>query len=106
MEVYNEVENNANNVGNTYLRNITEKCKHHELGHNMQMINHIKEEENANRTNLINIRVFKLTIRNATKRLKMQQKMCKPTKNTKTTKATLKQIANQEFPTKKRIVEI
>lgn len=72
----------------------------------MQMVCYIEEEKNANRSNLIDIRVFKSITRNSTKRFKWQKKICKLTKNAKTIKATLKIIANQEFQAKKRKIEI
>lgn len=50
IEVYNEVENNANDAATTGR-------KHYEPGHNMQMVRHIEEEKNVDRSDLIYIRV-------------------------------------------------
>lgn len=61
------------------------------------MVCHIEVEKIADKNLLINMEVFKSTSRNAIKYLKMRQEMHKATKNGKTTEATLKQIANQEF---------
>lgn len=58
------------------------------------MVSYIKEEKNINRSDLIDIRVFQLITKNTIKQLKMKQKTYKITKNIKTIKATLKQIAN------------
>ena len=64
------------------------------------MVSHsIKKEENIDRSNLIDMEVFKRTTENATKRLRMQQETRKSTNNAKTTETTLKQIANQKFQT-------
>ena len=60
----------------------------------MQMVCHIEEEKNADRSDVSDIGVFKSTTGKATKRLRMQQEMHKRTRNAKTTEATLKQIAN------------
>ena len=50
------------------------------------MLRHMEKEEDANRSNLIQIGVSKLTSRNATKRLKIWQQ----TRISKNAKATLK----------------
>ena len=106
MEVYNEVENDANDAGDAYPHDATAGREHDEPGHNMQMVRHIEEEENADRSDLIDMGVFKPTTGNATKRLRMRQETREPTRNAKTTEATLKQIANQEFQTEKGKMEI
>lgn len=62
------------------------------------MVHHIEEKEDADRSNLIQIEVFKSTSRNTTKRLKIWQK----TRTSKNVEATLKQIATQNFQAKKR----
>ena len=100
MEVYNEVENDA---GDAYPHDATAG---REQGHNMQMVRHIEEEENADRSDLIDMGVFKPTTGNATKRLRMRQETRELTRNAKTTEATLKQIANQEFQAEKGKMEI
>ena len=56
----------------------------------MQMVYHIKEEEDADRNDLIDMRVFKPTSGNATKRLKMRQGTRRITRATKAAKAALK----------------
>ncbi len=72
----------------------------------MQMGRYIEEEENADRSDLIDMRVFKPTTGNATKRLRMRQETRESIRNAKTTEATLKQIANQEFQAEKGNMEI
>lgn len=61
--------------------------------HNLQLICHIDAEKKADRNQLIDMKVFKLINRNATKRLRMRQEMRKMTKNGKIAEVTLKQIA-------------
>lgn len=59
MEVYNKVENDA---GDGYWHDATTTgtmgYKHGELDHNMQMVCHMEEEKNAERSKLIVIEVF------------------------------------------------
>ncbi len=103
MEGYNKVENDA---GDAYPYNDatagTAKGREHEEPHyNMQMVRRIEEEEDADRSDLINMGVFKPTSGNATKRLRMRQETRGTTKTTKTAEATLKQIATQETRPKK-----
>ena len=102
MEVYSKLKNNA---GNPYPSNANAgtACKKREgLNHNMQMVRHIQEEENATKNNLIQIWVFKLISKNATKWLRIRQK----TRVSKNAKATLKQIATQEFQIEKEKMQI
>lgn len=97
MDVYNEVEND---VGDAYPYNTTAKVSEHkseELDQNVQIVCHVKKEEDANRSELIDMGVFKPTSRNATKRLRMQQKTYGTTKTTITAEAALKRIFSQEF---------
>lgn len=103
MEVYNEVENDA---GDAYPRDATAGHEDDEPGHSMQMVRHMEEEENADRSDLIDMGVFKPTTGNATKRLRMRQETREPTRDAKTTEATLKLIANQEFQAEKGKMEI
>lgn len=65
------MENNANNVSNTYPYDSTTRHKHDEPDYNMQMVYHIKKEENADKSNLIDMEVFKPTIRNTIKRFRI-----------------------------------
>lgn len=57
------------------------------------MVHYIEEKEDADRSDLIQIGVFKSTSRNTTKWLKIWQK----TRTSKNVEATLKQIATQKF---------
>ena len=101
MEVYSEVENDA---GDAYPYDATAGTagdEHEEPHHNMQMVRHIEEEEDADRSDLINMGVFKPTSRNATKRLRMRQETRGTTRSSKIAEATLKQIASQEFQAEK-----
>lgn len=69
MEIYNELENDA---GNAYSHDATARYEYDEPGgHSMQMVCHIKEKENANRSDLIDMGVFKPTTKNTIKRLKI-----------------------------------
>lgn len=71
MEVYNDVENDA---GDAYPHDAI-AGEHDEPGHNMQMVRHsIEEEENADRSDLIDMGVFKPTTGNATKRYECDRK--------------------------------
>ena len=98
MEVYTEVENDACDA---YPHDATAAgtagYEHEEPGYNMQMVRHIEEEEDADRSDLINMGVFKPTSGNATKRLRVRQETRGMTRTSQTAKATLKQIASQEF---------
>lgn len=69
----------------------------------MQMVRHVDEEEDADRSELINMGVFKPTSGNATKRLRMRQET---RGTTRIAEATLKQIATQEFQAEKGNMEI
>lgn len=72
IEIYNEVRND---MGNVYLYNAitrTAKYKHDKSNYNMQIICHIKKEDNADKSDLINMGIFKPKSGNAVKRLKMQ----------------------------------
>ena len=70
------------------------------------MVRHIEEEEDADRSHLIDMGVFKPTSGNATKRLRMRQETREATRTTKTAEATPKQIATQEFQAEKGKMEI
>lgn len=59
-------------MGDTYPYNnetagTAKRSEDEELHHNMQMICYIKKEEDANRSDLINMEVFKPMSKNATK---------------------------------------
>lgn len=83
-----------NDAGDTYPYDAITR-KYDKPGHNMQIVCHsIEEEENGNRTNLINTGVFKPTTGNAIKRLQMRQETRVSTTNTQITEAILKLIAN------------
>lgn len=97
--MYSEVENNA---GDAYLDNATAKTieeEYEELYHNMhwQIVRHIKEEEDADKSDLINRRIFKPTSSNATKWLRVCQKTCVTTSTSQNIEGTLKRIATQKF---------
>lgn len=68
----------------------------------MQMVHHIEEKEDADRSQLIDIDVFKLTSGNATKQLRIRQQARKTSSNDKTADVILKKIATQEFQTEKK----
>ena len=71
MEVYSEFENDA---GDAYPYNTTVETagyEREEPGYNMQMIRHIEEEDDADRSDLIHMGVFKPISGNATKRLRV-----------------------------------
>lgn len=73
MEVYNEMENDA---GDAYRHHATAAGtaghEHGEPDHNMQIVRHIEDEENADRSELIDMGGFKPTRGNATKRLRIR----------------------------------
>ena len=102
MEVYSELENDA---GDAYPGDATTGTAwevHEGPHHNMQMVRHMEEEEDADRSDLIQMGVFKPTSGNATKRLRIWQE----TRTSKNAKATLKQIATQEFQAEKGKMQI
>ena len=71
MGMYNEIENDAVDV---YLHDATAGVAGHEHkgpNYDMQMVQHIEEEEDVDRGDLVGIGVFKPTSGNATKRLKV-----------------------------------
>ena len=108
MEGYNEVENDA---GDAYLYNdataATAKGREHGLpGHNLQMIRHVEEEEDVDRSQLVDIGVFKPTSGNATKRLRLRQATRETARTDKNKEDTLKLIATQEFQAEKGKMEI
>lgn len=103
MEVYNKFKDDA---GDTYPYDATAGAagyEHEEPNYNMQMVRHIKEEEEADRGDLINMGVFKPTSGNATKRLRMRQET---REITRATKAALNQIASQEFQAEKGKMQV
>lgn len=61
------------------------------------MICYMNKKDKTNRNQLVIIKFFKLTNKNAAKRLKMKQKMRKIIKTGKIAKTTLKQIVIQQF---------
>lgn len=107
MEVYNEVENDA---GDAYPDDATATGtagqEYDEPYHNMQMIRHIEEEENADRSDLINMGVFKPTSGNATKRLRIRQETRETMRTTESAEAALKLIASQEFQAEKGKMQV
>ena len=76
--MYSRLENDAGDAypGNATAGTAWEKCEGSH--HNMKMVRYIEEKEDADRSNLIQIGVFKLTSRNATKRLKIWQETHAP----------------------------
>ena len=108
MVVYNEVGNDA---GDAYPYDATAAGtagqEYDEPDHNMQMIRHREEEEDADRGDLIEMGVFKPTSGNATKRLRMRQETRETTKTTTTraAKSAVKQFASQEFQGEKEKME-
>lgn len=99
--MYNEVENNA---GDAYPYDATAETagqEQEEPHNNMQIVCHMEEEKDADRSDLIDMGVLKPTSGNATKRLRMRQETRGITRTTKTAKAALKQIALQEFQAEK-----
>lgn len=94
MEVHNEVENDTPNARDAP----TGTSKGH---HNLQIVRHVEEEEEADRNELIDMGVFKPTSGNAAKRLRMRQETREETRNRKIVEATLQQIASQEFQAEK-----
>lgn len=83
MKKHNNVKNN---VSNAYPHNTTTMItakKHKEPHYNMQLIYYKKEEKDANRSQLINIEVFKPLSRNTSKWLKMREKTQKATRTKK-----------------------
>ncbi len=62
MEGYNEVENNANDACDAYndaTAGTTKRREHEEPHRNLQMVRHIEEEEDEDRSHLIDMGVFK-----------------------------------------------
>ena len=112
MEGYNEVENNANDACDAYNDATAGTAKgreHEEPHHNLQMVRHIEEEEDADRSHLIDMGVFKPTSGNATKRLRMRQETRGTTRTTtrasKSAEAVIKQLASQELQGEKEKME-
>lgn len=60
-----------NDAGDIYLHRVAVGHEHDKPGHNIQIVYYMQEEENVDRSNLIDKRVFKPTIGNATKQLRM-----------------------------------
>jgi len=105
MEVYNEVENDAPDTPDAY--NAYDAPAGTTKGHHdLQMVRHVEEEEEADRNQLIDMGVFKPTSGNAAKRLRMRQETREGTRNGKTVEATLQQIASQEFQAEKGKMQI
>lgn len=66
--------NHATNAYNTYndvTAGTTKRREYEESHHNLQMVHHIEEKEIADRSYLIDMRVFKPMSENAMKRLRM-----------------------------------
>lgn len=100
--MYSKLENDA---GNAYLGNTTARTvqKVYEYPHhNMQMVRHMIEEKNDNRSNIIQMSVFKPTNRNAIKWLRVWHK----THISKNAKVILKQIAIEQFQAEKKNVNL
>lgn len=88
-------------MGNIYLYNATAKTtghKHEKPNYNMQIVFHIKEEENADRNDLINLEVFKPISKNVMKQLRIQPETHRTTRTIiragKSAEAFIKQFAN------------
>lgn len=71
--MYNKVGNDAGDAYPCDATAGTAGHEHEEPEYNMQMVRHIKDEENADRDELVDLGVFKPTTGNATKRLRMRQ---------------------------------
>lgn len=71
--------------------------EHEKPNSNMRVIRYIKEEENVDTDNLINIGFFKYTTINVIKRLRMRPEIRRIAKTMITANTSLKQIASQEF---------
>ena len=104
--MYNEVENDAFDAYDDATAETANGQEHEGPRHNLQMVRHVEEEEDADRSQLIDMGVFKPTSGNATKRLRMRQETRGTTRAGKTAEATLKQIATQEFQAEKGKMEI
>lgn len=72
----------------------------------MQMVCHIEKKEDLNKSNLINKEIFELMGSNIIKLLSLCQKTSTITNASYNAKATLKQIATQEFQVKKGKIKI
>ena len=68
----------------------------------MQMVRHVEEEVDTDRSDLIQMEMFKPTSGNAKKWLRILQEM----HTSKNVEATLKQIATQEFSAEKGKMQI
>ena len=106
IKEYNKIENNIFDTFNDKTAKTANRQEYKKSRHNLQIVFHLEEEKNTNKSQLIDIRVFKLTSKNTTKLLKMRQDIYGTIKVGKTLKTTLKQIATQKFPTKNRKIEI
>ena len=71
MEEYNMIENDAGDAYPYDATTGTLRQEHKHLGYKIQMVHHIVEEEYADRGDLIDMEVFKLTSGDATKCLRM-----------------------------------
>lgn len=69
--MYNEIKNDTGDAYPYYATAEMVGYKYEKPNHNMQMICHIKREENADRDNLINLGILKLIGENVSKRLRM-----------------------------------
>lgn len=86
MEVYSKLENHT---GDAYLGDATAETAweiYEGPHHNMQIVRYMEEEKDADKSDLIEMGVFKSTSKNATKQLKIWQE----TRTSKNAKATLK----------------
>ena len=106
MEGYDDVENDAFDAYNDATTGAAGGQEHEEPRHNLQMVCHIEEEEEADRNQLVDMGVFKPTSGNATKRLRMRQETRETTRAGKTAEATLKQVATREFQAEKGKMQI
>ena len=106
MEGYNDVENDAFDAYNDATTGAAGGQEYEEPRHNLQMVCHVEEEEEADRNQLVDMGVFKPTSGNATKRLRMRQETRETTRAGKTAEATLKQIATREFQAEKGKMQI
>lgn len=68
------MENNPFDMYNNVTTSTTQKQKHEEPPHNLQIVDYIEEENEADKSQLVNKRIFKSISGNATKGLRIRQK--------------------------------
>lgn len=95
------MQNDAINAYNNAIAKTARGQEHKEPRHNLQIICHIKNEEEAYKNQLMDMGIFKPTSGNAIKRPKIKQEMYKTIKTAQIVEATLKQIATRKFQVEK-----